>query len=237
MKKILFFIRSKKIQYGLLLTLIFFGLFYGSFLFFKVRQVEVNGIGSLNGTTLVKNKLIFLVSPESVSKQLLKLNPDIATVVVSKHLPATIIFDVQKDSVVGALEVANGYYLLSKNGKIIRKIREIETGSQFPVISFYQKFDYNENPVGTVINQEEIVAGLFFLTEVEDLGAHIVKLDITGTDMLVLKTDDDVRFLFTTIRPKYDQMQEFKVLYKKFRIEKTHITTIDFRFDKPVVKF
>jgi len=218
-----------------LLTAFFFSLLIVISLIFSVRHVELIGKDSINGTTIVKNKFIFFLSPDEIATRLMKLNADIESVSVAKKMPDTLVISVQKERVLGALAVANGYYYLSQNGKVIQKIQQLDTNSNYPSVSYYQKFDYDAYLPGSIIEQKDLQYGLYFLSSCSDFGAHIVKLDITNADMLVLKTDDDKLFIFTTLQQKEEQFEEFKIIYKKFTIEKTGFKAVDFRFDKPIV--
>lgn len=229
--------RLKKYIVLLCIALFFFALFFSISYIFTVRHVEVIGVNSLNGTVLAKNKLIFLLSSDDLSKRLLTLNPNVESVEVTTRLPGTIILSVKKDQPIGLLEIANGYLYVSKRAKVLSKVREIENQPHYPMMSYYQKYDYNEYSPGEIIKENDIQYGLYFLNELQDLGVTVTKLAITNADMLLLKTDDEKTYIFTTKREKSEQLQEFKSIYRKFKIEKTDFKIADFRFDKPVVTF
>lgn len=229
-----FWLRNNPPAGGLLFfILIFLGFFFIIQIFFSISLIEIAGISDLKGLDILRNKLIFLISTQKTEQKLHFLNPNVKLIKIAKIYPNKIKIDVEKDDAVAILEVFNGYFYLSTEGRIIEKRKD--KNSAFPLMRYYQKLQFNEYNTGETLEGKDIKYSLFFTKEFSVDEIKIDTIDINGLDMLILKNGDKA-FFFTTAKDKKMQYNELKMIIEKFKKGNVKYKSIDLRFDKPIVK-
>lgn len=233
-----FWLKNKKLiflpaQAGLFFILIFLGFFFIIQIFFSISLIEISGISDLKGLNTLKNKLIFLVSTKKTEQKLYFLNPNVKSIKIIKIYPNKIKINVEKDDVTAILEVFNGYFYLSSEGRIIEKRKD--KNSAFPLMYYYQKLQFNEYDTGETLKDKDIKYSLFFAKAFSFDEIKIDTIDINGLDMLILKKGEKTYF-FTTTKDKEIQYNELKTIIEKFRKGNVKYKSIDLRFNKPIVK-
>lgn len=200
---------------------------------FSVSVIEIHGAADLKGLTSIKKKFILAVSTTVEAERLYRLNPELDSVEVVKHLPNKLVIAVEKAKMVAALTAAEGYFYLSSQGRLIAKKKDHQPG--LPLINYYQRLHFAGYRVGESLTNKDILFSLFFIDRANGEGAGINAVDINSLDMLVLKSDDKT-YLFTTDKDQNLQYDEWSQVVRRLKIENIDYTTLDLRFDKPIIK-
>ena len=190
-------------------------------------------IQSIRGITSLYNKNLLLLSIASVKTELEQNNPTIKDVVIEKQYPHRVLITAVFYNPIAYLKVNNGYFLLSDDGKILKKTKTVENAS-IPIINYYQQLDYLGFQSGDVISYLDVKTSLKLLVSLLDLGFIINNIDISGFSMIVLNSKDK-RFVFTTEKDVSEQEYQFSAIVRKFRTEGKDFKSLDLRFDKPVI--
>jgi hypothetical protein len=220
-------------------------IFAGSFFFFltvffiikavfSISVIEIAGSQDIKGLKNLQGQLIFFVFRRETEKKLHDLNPEVKTIQLIKIYPNKILINVKKYQGLALFEVDNGYFFLSKDGRILEKNRKKK--ESLPIIHYYQKFHFNEYNIGDKLQYEDVLDCLFFADKFRYLEIKIETIDINGLDMLIFNSREK-KYIFTTNKEKELQYQEFKTIIERFKIERTEFESIDLRFEKPIIRF
>ncbi len=202
-----------------------------------INHVEIRSSSStpsLFGLNNFKNQNILFLSEKKTSRILLTQNPILKSVEIEKKLPNTIIVNVQTYQPIALLKVNQGYFALSDDGKIIYKQKQLDTA--FPLINYYQQFDYQQIKPGDSLTYSDITLALRFLRVSLDLGLPVLTVDISGEDMIAFVLTGK-KIIFTTEKAESQQKYELEQIIKQFKIEGKNFKNLDLRFDKPVISF
>ncbi|MEK7141117.1 MAG: hypothetical protein AAB800_01060 [Patescibacteria group bacterium] len=203
--------------------------FWGINRIFTIRNVEVAGEGiqiEVDSATLPKNLLFFPVG--QVTQQVLRDYPLVGMVTIQKKYPNTLRITAvpRKPFVIAGIDRET--YLLDEQG-IVLKQYPLETG--LPVI----RIAVGGVLPGVKISDQAVLASVNFMRETQNF---LPIRDITMNDTSSLRAQSammsimfpqhaDIPFLIRTLQ----------TVIAGFRIKGTLPTTVDLRFDKPVVTF
>ena len=190
---------------------------------------------SIIGTSHLLNTHMWLIDEQEVQKQINLANPSYVVKEIQKQYPHSLSIQVGRLYPSAYLEVGNGYILLSKEGNILQKSREIELTS-VPIITYYQRIPYSTYQAGYSVDKKDIRDVLYFIEVIKGVKEKVTRIDIAGYHMLGLYTDEHA-YVFSSEKQKELQLYQFEQAIRQFQIEGTAFSSIDFRFDKPVVKF
>lgn len=182
---------------------------------------------------MLSKKNIFFISIPETEKSLYKNNPDIQSIQVVKIYPQTLYITVQKAHPVAQLVVTNGFFLLTKEGRIIAKQRDKIPHA--PIVSYYQKLHFHEHEIGEILTQKDILLSVFFIHRFAQAGIVVTHVDIASVNMIVLFADDK-KYLFTANKEKDEQFEIFNTIYTHMKIEGVEYRSLDMRFEKPIIK-
>ncbi|HLL60480.1 MAG TPA: FtsQ-type POTRA domain-containing protein, partial [Candidatus Nitrosocosmicus sp.] len=206
----------KKIALFLIPFSIIFSSIYFFNYYFTITQLEVIGNKNLKGLSSFYNKNLLLLSIEEHKKILYATNPEIRKVQIEKQLPNKLKISVENSPIIAVLPVANGYYFLSQEGRVLAKKRENKT--QLPQIKYYQRFNFQANQVGETLGYQDILYSLELLSRLSYIGVRTDSIDINGLDMIVLKKDQ-VEYVFTTKKNVQEQYEDLKLILEQFKIQ------------------
>ncbi len=233
--------KLSRIAKSIVLLSIFSGFFFlGLFILnsiFVIQNIVIKGYSdkaALRGLYSLAKKNILTISPKEIEKAVLEANPQLQSVAIRKQFPSTLIIDLKIQPVVAELAMNNGYAYLSENGHIISKNREQKKRS--PLINYYQKLNYSSYSAGDEVGFTDLLTGLHFLKSMNDLGLRTDTIDINGFDMLLF-TLGDKKIFFTTEKNKETQDYELNQIIRQFKIEGREFTSLDLRFEKPIIRF
>ncbi|MBI3366681.1 FtsQ-type POTRA domain-containing protein [Candidatus Roizmanbacteria bacterium] len=221
----------------LCISIITFGLMYVANGILQIRNITVLGYTDsvpIRGISSYAQKNLLLISSKNIEKTLLEENPHIRLVSVKKMFPNSLVITVEGQPFIAAFEMNDGYVYLSEKGKIIEKSKLKREG--IPLIRYYQKMNYTSYNANDSIEYADILTALHFLKTMSDLALQTDTVDINGLDMLLF-TVGEKKLFFTTEKSKEIQDYELKQIIKQFKIERKEFTSLDLRFEKPIVRF
>jgi len=236
---------DKGLRRRLLIYLIAFVLAFlliGSYLglnkYFRIINFQIQIIGNspsdtINGLDIVHNRSSLFLSEKEVETALYNANPSVADVTVHKIYPHTLALKIRYSTPLSYLEVNDGYFLLSEDGRIIDRIHTIQV--ERPIIHYYQKLNYFSSSTGASIMYRDVRLALYFLKIALALGLQITNIDINGINMIGLYSQDK-KILFTTEKDQELQKYQLETIMHQFMKDGKDYKTIDLRFDKPVVE-
>ncbi len=204
---------------------------------FRVSGIQVLGEADeypFKGKEQYDGQHIWSIDPEDVHIYLKNANPYYRIVHIEKKYPSTIQVEVSRLVPSAYLQVAEGYFLLSREGIILEKVREIES-EKFPLITFYQHVPYTMFQRGDEIGFKEVKDTLYFLEIIHSARLKVNSIDIEGFHMLGLYTEEGT-FLFSSEKDSELQKYQFEQSLKQLSVEGVQFDTLDVRFEKPIVR-
>ncbi len=216
----------------ILVVALTFGLLFIFNSYFSVKHINVIGEGTLKGLAIFQNKNILFLSKEDTEKTLYIANPHIKRVRIEKKYPDELVIVTEKAEERAVLIVANGFYVLSTEGRVLEKRRDDKSG--VPHINLYQKMPFQSFQVGDMLDNSDIVLSLFFIDKLSLLGIKTNTVDINGIDMILLKSGEE-EYIFSSKKDKNEQYDDLKLILERFKIDNKTFKKIDVRFDKPIV--
>ncbi len=187
---------------------------------------------AIRGINFYQNKNIILTSSEEIEKKVIQENPRLDFADAKKVFPDKIRIEVQVAEPIAILQASNGFFYLSKQGRIVFKRRAVE--QPLPMVHYYQKFDYFARNAGETISFRDVIFGLYFLDAAQGLNLKVDSIDIDGMHMIVLHIGEKSIF-FTTQKDRAQQEYELGKIIHQFKIQGKEFKTIDLRFDRPVI--
>lgn len=232
--------KYSKLRYYLLILILCalgFTILYFLDQYFMIRKIEIVSGSvktSIRQLETLRQKNILLISEAEITNIISKNNPQLRVVVVEKKYPDQLIITIEPDISVAALRVNQGYLLLSQTGKILGKNRM--NTNDLPQINFYQQLNYFAYVPGDQIDLQDLIIALHFNKRTRELGFSVLSIDIAGVDMIRLNLNDRRVLLFSTEKDLNLQDYQFERLIRQFKIEGQGFVSLDFRFDKPIIK-
>ena len=205
---------------------------------FRIADIVIVGQSNTKkfiGLPGIAGKRIWLLNTKQLQKQLGNVNANYAITKIQKTYPSTLTIYVKMLFPAAYLQVGNGYFLLSKEGLILNKERSI-LQEKLPVISYYQTIPFSEYQSGMQIEKKDVQDALYFQEVLKSMHEKVISIDIVGYHMLRLSTEIHAYF-FSSEKERSLQRYQFNEAIKQFQVEGTKYAELDFRFDKPIVKF
>ncbi|MBI4065394.1 hypothetical protein HY409_03425 [Candidatus Gottesmanbacteria bacterium] len=196
---------------------------------FTIDAIEVQGDGigvDVNQQKLPKNLLFFPIA--KITKQILLDNPLVESLTIQKKYPRVLILKVKARSGVANVVASTMSAVVDASGVIIGIDRPKD---DIPTI----EHNIFIGTIGSHITDEYILTALTFIEKVKSF-VKIQKITNVNSDYLQAVFDKtDILFPQKTDMSKLaDTLQ---TLLSGFRIKGTMPSTIDLRYDKPVVTY
>lgn len=204
----------------------------------RIQNITVHGMygeDALTGATQYKNLPYWSIDTNTIKTSLQELNPKVEVLSVRKRFPDELSIVVKKLYPMAYIVSGDGYLLLSHEGHILEKGRET-LPTDIPEIYYYQNLVFSSYRVGTDIDIKEVRDALYFMEVLEKNGEHVVDIDIEGYHMLGLNTETH-QFVFSSEKDRDTQAYQCDQALRQFLLTGDHFVGMDFRFEKPVVKF
>ncbi len=206
---------------------------------FRIKNIivvaENKNAVNLKGLKPLENQVIFFINENKLKNDLVIENPLIERVDVKKKLPDTLTLIPHFASSIAQIQVDNGFFHLSKNGRILKKTkRKIDS---FPLINFYQKFNYQSYQTGDYLKYTEIIYSLKAIEKIKTLGFNNIKeIKINNINLIICRVDN--KEIYFNSEKEIDKMlYELETIIKKIKQEKKNFRKLDLRFNKPIVVF
>lgn len=231
----IFITKLTKLCIFISLIAVFFLVFAKISKIYKIQTIEIEGLDkkeSLAGINELKNINIFLLDSDKTKEAIVKNNPIIKEMVLYKKYPNKIELIVVKNQVVALFKANSGYFYLSENARIINKKKELT--DNYPIINYYQKIDYASTGLGSKLTNKDITFSLDGLLKCRNLGLEIISIDIMSLNMIGFNLKGK-KILFSLDKDKASQFYELETIIKQFRAEGKDFSTLDLRFEKPVM--
>lgn len=201
---------------------------------FSVKEIHVEGATDIKGLERVSGRFIPSIQADKIVNQILQDNPSLTSVKVYVYYPHTLYVSARKVRPVLAIKLADGYALISEEGKVLSKYKS-EDEPNVPVVTYYHPLFYNQFTIGEQVSQEELTNSASFLNGCAGEGIRVTKIDISNENMIVLHTDS-FEILITSERDIDKQLATFVYTIRQLRQQGTEFKRIDVRFEKPVIK-
>lgn len=226
---------KKKLVFFLLFLFFFLGLFLlvNSFYIKEIVLISSDPKVRLIGISGLKNTNILFLNSSQVEKEIIEKNPYVYSIEIIKKYPSKLILEVIMDSALAMIKCDSGYFLVSEKGKIIKKQKQVE--KHLPQINYYQKVYFVNYQAGQTIEYQEIISVLKLLKEMKGIGMEVVSVDIIGTHMVAFNLEEKQIF-FSLEKDLFDQEYQLETIVHQFKIEGKEFTSLDLRFNKPVIK-
>lgn len=196
---------------------------------FTIRNVFVSGEGisiSVDPEKMPRNILFF--PTERLKKELLRDYPLIADVSITKKYPGTLVINASLRTPRALVRTGDTRYAIDKEG-VVLDVYPVNTN--IPNIFI----DIPASSLGHRVTDARILAALSFLLETE--GNIVITRISQGEGDTLLATDGVMNILFPQKSDMHAIVRSLQTLLVGFRIKGKLPTTIDLRFDKPVVSF
>lgn len=196
---------------------------------FTIRNVEVVGEGvrvSVDPEKMPRNLLFFPV--ERLKNELLRDYPLIAEMNITKKYPGTLVISATLRAPKALVGAENTLYAIDKEGVVLEEYPE---KMHLPKILI----DTLPGPSGKRVTDTRILAALSFLLETE--GSIAVTQITSGEGDTLQATDGVMNILFPQKSDIPAIVRTLQTMLVGFRIKGKLPSTIDLRFDKPVVTF
>lgn len=227
----------KRLPKRTLILIAFLSAILLSFLVYKtlaVATIELHGAQTIIGLDQFSMKPLFLINSSIASQELLVKNPSFESIEIAPQYPNKLIITATKSTKVGALKVSNGFYEISSSGKVLAKVRAIE--GKLPLILLQQLLPYESYSVGQIMSNREIIFSAYLLGQFAQNNIPIETVEMQGFDVVLCKGAGHT-YVFSASKDKVAQFADFAVIFRQFFVEGKKYSTIDVRFDKPVVVF
>ncbi|MCX7881287.1 MAG: hypothetical protein N2482_02105 [Patescibacteria group bacterium] len=205
--------------------------------FFLIKQLEIECLDKNIRKQVVlffKDKNLLFFSPQKTEKEIIKRYPLIKKVFFQKKLPDKLMLKIELEKPLAVLKTNGGYLFLNEEGKIIIKKKGFD--NNYPLINFYQQIDYSSFNLGKKIDFKDVLASLFFLKKIKDLGLKINQVEIKDLNMIVLKLREK-EIIISAEKKKEVEVYQLLTILRYFKIEGKEFKVLDLRFDKPIIKF
>lgn len=207
---------------------------------FSIKTIEIEGgkREKLLGPVLLYGKNLLWLKKEEVAKTLLRNNPYLKEVEVYKKYPNKLVIKTSWRDPVGFLQVKEGYFLLDKEGRILKRIRE--NTNDFPLLVFYQIFSFEDYSVGEYLDYIELKYSLEIIDLLSRLGFPVNKVDILQRNMIRFKLNKnqlEINTIYISAeRDLKEQQWEVKEILKFLEVSGKRASEIDLRFKRPILR-
>ncbi|OGK32016.1 hypothetical protein A3B02_01640 [Candidatus Roizmanbacteria bacterium RIFCSPLOWO2_01_FULL_42_14] len=229
--------RKRKTAYYvifLILTVIVWVMCVSLWNIFRVKNILIEGVRDMKGIQPFYGKHMFFLAPDTIKQNLIVANPSLIDVIVEKHYPQSLYIAASKKRPAVIVMLADGLLYLSDDGTVLEKNKQ-EPDASLPFIRYYQPLFYNQYAIGEKLDISEIHSASVLTAMVLELGIRVRSIDITNENMILLRADE-FDIVATSQKDVARQFQELEYTYKQLRIGGKKFTSIDIRFEKPVIK-
>ncbi len=217
----------------IILVGIFFSILFFLNFYFQISELKITKLkNNIVGLSELKYKNILFFNIKKETESLLNKNVFLKNIKIKKNYPNSLSIEAEEEVELANLIVFDGFYILGSDSKIISKSKN--QNLNFPKINFYQKINYSTYSLGDKVDISDIKKTLIILDKLKKIISVNFEINILsdGTIEFVSK---EKKFLFSASKDLDIQMEEFKIIYQRFKIENKEYYSIDLRFDKPII--
>ncbi len=206
-------------------------IFYFFLTTFTIKTVTIIGsTKNLTGLDKIGGENIFFMDTDGLTKQLLKSNFLIKKINVKKIFPDNLQLTVNPRIGEVLLISSPSAYFLSDDGVVIGKA-DNNIFYQFPLI-YYNNLHPN---IGDTVGND-LQSLLELLAQLKNSNIIVQRIEIDpNLQEAHIVTSDDTLILLSLTKNYQNVATPLQIIMTRFRIEGKSVSTIDFRFDKPIV--
>lgn len=227
----------------LLILFLFISFFFGLVgllaTVFRVKKIAVEEGESndrkLTGLDIFEDKVIFFINEKRASDFLFDKNPQLEEITVEKIFPDKIIVKPVIAKPIASLRADRGYFQLSARARVLSKSSK-SLEDNLTQINFYQTLYLDDFQVGETVDFREIIIALKALKKINEIGVEVSSVDIEGISVIVFNLKE-AKLIFASEKNLDEQLAKFETIYKRLKINGRFFRELDFRFDKPIIKF
>ncbi len=206
---------------------------------FRIKNIiivaETQNRINLRGLKPLENQIIVFVNENKIKTDLIRENPLVENITLRKKLPDTLFLIPHFSRPIAQIQVNNGFFHLSKNGRILKKTKDKDTF--LPLINFYQKFSYRSYQTGDYLKYAEIIYSLKAIEKIKSLGLNNIKeVKINNSNLIICQVENK-EIYFNSEKDVNKVVYELEIIIKKIKEEKKDFRKLDLRFSKPIVVF
>ena len=148
-----FLVKIRKFFLNLLTFVFVFSILYFCDSIFTINKINLNlnnssKILNISGLEELKQKNILLINLKEVEKALVARNPQVKKIAIKKKYPSQIEIDILVYEAYAQIEVSNGFFILSEDGRILEKVKQINSNHKNTVFllasSYYSLRQYQK---------------------------------------------------------------------------------------------
>lgn len=203
----------------------------------RVTHIQIIGVGSevpIYGLESIKKSRMFFLSENKTSDYIKRINPLFETVTITKLYPQTIKLHIVLDKPVAYLKADQGFFVMSKQAKILEKVKTKNIHS-LPVITYFQKFGYDSYQRGDNLNRSDLLKALYISERCRQLGIRANTIDIDGVDVIGLYVDKKA-IIFSSEKDQDSQLYQLEQILHQFRIQGDDFSKLDLRYNRPILE-
>lgn len=220
----------QKILVAVLISIIVLVIFLSASYFLKINKIETNAFPSdMQGFPPLGNSYLFSIQNDKLAAFFTK-KPYIKNVNFIKKYPSTLIIKVIYREKLFEVLAANGLFISDSDGVIFERAA---TSSSLIRLNLSSK----NLDLGNNIAQNEVKKAIDVIKESKKYNISMAKVDISDRKELQISlTDGTLVIIGENSDPEYI-VSSLQTVLKRFTIEGTKISKIDFRFDKPYITY
>lgn len=219
---------------ALALTLVVIWYVYAYYRINEIKVITSGKMQSISGLEYYYHSSILLLQAREMEQTLLRLNPRIKSIRMERQFPDTINLYIEYGEMIAQFAADNGYLILNSDAVVLQRQRT--SAAKIPTIYYYQRISYGRYQPGSNLELAEVLDALYFLSQANDLGAKVYRVDIKGGHMIrLMLTEDDAVIVVTTEKDRLRQAYEMGQILRRLKVQGQSIKTLDLRFDKPVI--
>ena len=147
----------------IVLAILFFALGIAVLIFvlndWRVKIIKIEGIPKevvLYGLENIKNASLITLSPHEVGERMKRSNPFISRIQVTKKYPQILILTIATAEPLAYFESDSGFFVLSQEGRVLSKLKEVPSSFNLPVIHYFEKLHFVSYQPGDLLNYKDI---------------------------------------------------------------------------------
>lgn len=204
----------------------------------KVKTIKIQGSHSgdtLFGLNSLKDDSLLFLSEKKVNDVVGGNNPIVSSVTIKKQYPQTLLLTLFYYQPFAYLKASSGYFLLNRDSRVLKKIKDEEFIADLPVIHYFQNINISTYQQGDKINYKDMMAAFSLLTAVSKENLIVNTIDIDGVDVIGFNLKGK-SILFSSEKDAGGQVYQLEQIIHQFRIQGKEFKKLDLRFNRPVLE-
>lgn len=192
------------------------------------KVILITGNSDIKGLQILENMSIFLVNKQILASRIINSNPTIKHVDVEKIIPATILMTLENRQPMAMVNNDRGKAYIDEEGIYLTNIT---VDKILPLIDIAKIPIYPESHADW-----RVIKALTLLKYLSEGNISIGKIMIDDNqNMYTLTINNSTKVLIPYNADASKLAASLQIIISRFRIEGKSVSSIDFRYDKPVI--